>query len=57
MDNAMEVKMNAKQIPLYQHGTGVVLAKILAKDLNAWCDAYGYLPHHKAAGGWVVIAQ
>ena len=45
-----------KMIPIFQHGTGVVLAKIPAKDLNAWCDAYGYLPHQKIAGGWMVIA-
>jgi len=47
-----------KTISLFQHATGRKLATIKAADLNAWCDAYGYLPHHKIRSlGWVVIAR
>lgn len=47
-----------KTIHLFQHGTGVKLASIKAKDLNWWCDTYGYLPHHSVKGiGWVVIGK
>ena len=49
--------MKAKLIPIFQYATGIRLATIKAGDLNVWCDAYGYLPHHKAAGGWVVIGK
>lgn len=47
-----------KTIHLFQHATGVKLATIKADELNAWCDAFGYLPHRKIKGlGWVVIAK
>lgn len=47
-----------KRLHLFQYGTGVKLATINAKDLNAWCDAYGYLPHRSIKGvGYTVIAQ
>jgi hypothetical protein len=50
-------KPKAKKLHLFQHATGVRLATIHPGDLNAWCDAYGYLPHRKVAAGYVVIAQ
>lgn len=47
-----------KKIHLFQYGTGIKLATIGANELNDWCDAYNYLPHHKVGGlGWVVIAK
>lgn len=47
-----------KQIHIFQHATGRKLATIKANELTAWCDAYGFLPHHKVKGlGWVVIAK
>ena len=47
-----------KKLHLFQHGTGVRLATINPKDLNAWCDAYGYLPHSKISKvGYRVIAK
>lgn len=46
-----------KTIHIFQHATGIKLATIKANELNDWCDAYGYLPHHKVKGlGWVVKA-
>lgn len=42
-------------IKLIKHGTNEIIATIAAKDLGKWCEANGYLPHHKFAGGWVVI--
>lgn len=53
-------KKTGKQLHLFQHATGVRLATIPAKNLNWWCDTYGYLPHHKVQGmrdGYVVIAK
>jgi hypothetical protein len=42
-------------IQIIKHGTNEILAEIARKALNKWCDANGYLPHHKTRTGWVVI--
>lgn len=44
-----------KTTKLYDYRTKSLIAEINAKELNKWCDANGYLPHHKVSGGWVVI--
>ena len=46
-----------KTIHLYNARTGKHLATIADtnKAMNQWCDANGYLPHHKVSNGWVVI--
>ena len=56
----MTTKMNqtTKKLHLFQYGTGVKLDTINKKDLNAWCDAYGYLPHSAIKTvGYRVIAK
>lgn len=45
----------SQMITIREYATGKTLAEISAKDLNKWCAAHGYLPHHKFARGWVVI--
>ena len=56
-----EAKTQKKEakLHLFQHATGIRLATIKKSDLNAWCDAHGYLPHHPVMKGYgyVVIGQ
>jgi hypothetical protein len=44
-----------KTTKLFDYRTKALIAEIPAKDFNKWCDANGYLPHHKVGSGWVVI--
>ena len=48
-----------KTLRILQHGTNAYLATIRKDELNAWCDAYGYLPHHGSMklGYYVVIGK
>ncbi len=40
---------------LFDYRTKALIAEILVKDLNKFCDEHGYLPHHKVGSNWVVI--
>jgi hypothetical protein len=46
----------ADMIKVYEYRTGRLLAELHSeKRMDRWCEVKGYLPHHKVAGGWVVI--
>jgi hypothetical protein len=41
---------------VYEYGTLRLLAELHSEErMERWCEVKGYLPHHKVAGGWVVI--
>ena len=58
MTTTKPIQPATPKMHLFQHGTGIRIATINPKDLNAWCDAYGYLPHSKISKvGYRVIAK
>lgn len=43
-------------INIYDYRTRRLIAVVEHAAFNVWCEAHGYLPHHKLGrSGWVVI--
>jgi hypothetical protein len=54
--NVLTLNKEAQMIKVYEYRTGRLLAELHSeKRMDRWCEVKGYLPHHKVAGGWVVI--